>query len=120
MLAAGKSFADSAKELGVEPVDSGFFARGRGVVPQIGADPKATQQLFALADGQVSPVLEFKDLVFCARLVERRLPAAADLVEPRTQLQEQLFQYKSYQMMSEYVAGLRKNAEITVMAGVLE
>ncbi|MBN2705161.1 MAG: hypothetical protein JXR89_01820, partial [Deltaproteobacteria bacterium] len=120
MLAEGQALVDCAKALGVEVQDSGFFGRGRGAIPKIGTDPQLSLQLFALADEAISPVLVFQDTIFCAQMRERRLEPGAQAEAERSQVTEQLRQYKAYRLMNEYVIGLRQAADIKVMAGVLD
>lgn len=119
-LQAGKSLEEVAKGLELKLVDSGYFVRGRGAVPKIGNDPALSRQLFALQKGQISPALNHNGTYFFARLKGRRLELGADGDKFRQETEKQLLQYKQFRVMQEFVQALRQEADIKVMAGVLE
>ncbi len=119
-LAGGQSLDEAAAGIGVKLVESGFFGRGRGDIPKLGNDPQLSQQLFALAVGQTTSSLSYQDSFFFTRLKERRLELGDDGEKLKADIRQQLLQYKRFRMMDEFVKALRQEAEIKVMAGVLE
>ncbi|MCD6292891.1 MAG: SurA N-terminal domain-containing protein [Deltaproteobacteria bacterium] len=119
-LAEGKSFDEVASGIGVKLMESGFFVRGRGAIPKLGNDPQLSQQLFALAKGETTSILSYHDSFFFARLKERRLELGDDGEKLKADIRKQLLQYKQYRMMNEFVKTLRQEADIKVMAGVLD
>jgi len=119
-LAGGQSLDEAASGIGVKLVDSGFFGRGRGEIPKLGNDPQLSQQLFALTDGQTTSALPYRDGFFIAGLKERRLELGNDGEKLKADIHQQVLQYKRYRMMDEFVMALRQEADIKVMAGVLE
>ena len=119
-LEEGKTLNEVAKGLGLELVDSGYFVRGRGVIPKLGNDPALSQQLFVLNEGQVTRALQHNDAYFFARLQGRRLELGDEGDKLRLETRQQLLQYKQFRVMREYVQALRLESEIKVMAGVLE
>ncbi|MBN2809184.1 MAG: SurA N-terminal domain-containing protein [Deltaproteobacteria bacterium] len=119
-LTGGQSLKDAAAAIGAQLIDTGFFVRGRGAVPKIGNDPQLSQQLFALNLGQTSAALAHNDGFIFALLRERRLEPGADGAKLKADIEQQLLQYKRYRIMDEFVQGLRQDADIKVMAGVLD
>lgn len=119
-LDAGKSLDEVAAGMDVELIDSGFFVRGRGAIPKLGNDPKLSLQLFALSAGQTTSSLQHRDSFFFARLKERRFDLGEDGEKLQKDIRQQLLQYKRYKMMDEFVQALRQEADIKVMAGVLD
>ncbi len=119
-LAGGKSLDEVAAEIDVKLIDSGFFARGRGAIPKLGNDPKLSQQLFALSPAATTPALQHNSSFFFARLKERRLELGDEGEKLKADIKQQLLQYKRYRMMDEFVKVLRQDADIKVMAGVLD
>ncbi|NPA25235.1 MAG: hypothetical protein GXO34_05370 [Deltaproteobacteria bacterium] len=119
-LKKGEKLEAVAKELKIDLVDTGYFTRGRGVVPKLGPAPKLSLQFFALKPGEVSPALKYRDSMVFARLRERRFDLGAERAKLEKRLQQQLLQYKRSHLMREFVGGLRRDAEIKVMAGVLD
>ena len=117
----GKKLDEVAKSFKLKLADTGFFRRGRGLIPGLGADPALTRQVFALQAEEISPALHYRNLVAFARLRERRLQ---DNEKERDQAQkmilQQLTQYKRGHLMQEFIMGLRRSAEIKVMEGVLD
>jgi peptidyl-prolyl cis-trans isomerase D len=118
-LKEGKSLEEVAKGLNLKLVDSGFFSRSRPI-PKIGNDQALKPKLFALHKGQTSETLSHNGTYFLARLQERRLELGADGDKLRQDTKQQLSRYKQYRVMQEYVQALRQEADIEVMAGVLE
>ena len=119
-LQSGKSLDEAAAGIDVKLIDSGFFVRGRGAIPKLGNDPQLSRQLFALSAGQTTSSLSYQDSFFFARLKERRLDLGDDGEKLQKDIRQQLLQYKRYKMMDEFVQALRQDAEIKVMAGVLD
>lgn len=119
-LKEGKTLDEVGTGLELELVDSGFFVRGRGAIPEVGNDPALSPQLFALQKGQTTPALNHNGTYFFARLKGRRLVLGADGDKLRQDTEKQLLQYKQFRVMQEFVQALRQEAEIKVMAGVLE
>ncbi len=119
-LKEGKTLEEVATGLELKLVDSGYFVRGRGAVPKVGNDPALSRQLFALLKGQTTPALNHNGTYFFARLKERRLEFGADGDKLRQDTEKQLLQYKEFRVMQEFVQALRQEADIKVMAGVLE
>jgi len=119
-LKAGKTLEEVAAGFELKLIDSGYFVRGRGAIPKVGNDPALSRQLFALQKGQISPALNHNGTYFFARLKERRLELGADGDKLRQDTEKQLLQYKQYRVMQEFVQALRQEADIKVMAGVLE
>ncbi len=119
-LAGGKSLDGAAAEVDVKLIDSGFFVRGSGAIPKLGNDPKLSQQLFALTIGETTAALQHNISFFFARLQERRLELGDEGEKLKKDIEQQLLQYKRYRIMDEFVQGLRQDADIKVMAGVLD
>ena len=118
-LKESKSLEEVAKGLGLKLVDSGFFSRSQPI-PKIGNDPALSRKLFALHRGQISEALPHNGTYFLARLQERRLELGADGDKLRQETKQQLLRYKQFRVMQEFVQALRQEADIEVMAGVLE
>ncbi len=119
-IAGGKSLDEAAAGIDVKLIDSGFFVRGRGAIPKLGNDPEVSLQLFALTVGETTAALQHNNSFFFARLKERRLEIGEDGEKLKADIEQQLLQYKRYRMMDEFVQGLRQDADIKVMAGVLD
>lgn len=119
-LKEGKTLDEVAKGLKLKLVDSGYFVRGRGAIPKLGNDPAISRQLFALNKGQISSALQHNGSYFFARLQGRRLELGADGDKLRQDTRQRLLQYKQFRVMQELVQALRQEADIEVMAGVLE
>ncbi len=119
-LQAGQSLDEVAAGSDIKLIDSGFFVRGRGVIPKLGNDLQLSRQLFALAVGETTPSLSYRDSFFFARLKERRLDLGDDGEPLQKDIRQRLFQYKRYKMMDEFLQALRQDADIKVMAGVLD
>ncbi|HIE07339.1 MAG TPA: hypothetical protein EYP64_04785 [Desulfarculaceae bacterium] len=118
-LKGGKTLDEIATGLDLKLVDSGFFSRSKAI-PKIGKDPALSLRLFALQKGQSSEALQHNATYFLARLRERKLELGADGDKLRQDTEQQLLRYKQYQVMQEFVQALRQEADIEVMAGVLE
>lgn len=119
-LAEGQSLDEAASGIGVKLIESGFFVRGRGMIPKLGNDPQLSQELFSLSAGQTTSVLQHQDSLFFARLKERRLELGDDGDKLKENIRQQLLQYKRFRMMDEFVQALRQDSDIKVMAGVLD
>ncbi|MCD6270011.1 MAG: SurA N-terminal domain-containing protein [Deltaproteobacteria bacterium] len=118
-LKGGKTLDEVATGLDLKLVDSGFFSRIQAI-PKIGKDPALSRKLFALHKGQISEALQHNATYFLARLRERKLELGADGDKLRQETEQQLLRYKQFQVMQEFVQALRQEADIEVMAGVLE
>ena len=119
-LGEGQSLDEAAAGIDVKLIDSGFFVRGRGAIPKLGNDPQLSRQLFALTSGQTTDALQHRDSFFFARLKERRLDLGDDGEKLKGEIRQQLIQYKRYRLMNEFVQALRQEADVKVMAGVLD
>ncbi len=119
-LKEGQSLDEVAAGIGAKLIDSGFFIRGRGAIPKLGNDLQLSQRLFALTVGETTAALQHQDSFFFARLQERRLELGDDGEQQKEDIRQRLIQYKRYRMMNEFVQALRQDAEIKVMAGVLD
>ena len=119
-LEDGQSLDDAAAGIDAKLIDSGFFVRGRGAIPKLGNDLQLSQQLFALTVGETTAALQYQKSFFFARLKERRLELGDDGEKQKEDIRQRLIQYKRYRMMNEFVQALRQDAEIKVMAGVLD
>ncbi len=119
-LKGGQSFDEVAAGIDTKLIDSGFFVRGRGAIPKLGNDLQLSRRLFALTIGETTAALQYRDSFFFARLQERRLELGDDGEQQKEDILQRLIQYKRYRMMNEFVQALRQDAEIKVMAGVLD
>ncbi|MBN2706415.1 MAG: SurA N-terminal domain-containing protein [Deltaproteobacteria bacterium] len=119
-LEEGKTLEEAAHEIGAELQDSGYFLRGRGVIPKIGTDQQLSSQLFALLEGQTSSALRFRDSYLFARLDDRRLELGDDASAQKEEIRAQLLQFKGYRLVNEFVQHLRQEADVKIMAGVLD
>lgn len=119
-LKEGQSFDEVAAGIDTKLIDSGFFVRGRGAIPKLGNDLQLSRRLFALTIGETTAALQYRDSFFFARLQERRLELGDDGEQQKEDILQRLIQYKRYRMMNEFVQALRQDAEIKVMAGVLD
>ena len=119
-LEEGQSLDEVAAGIDLKLIDSGFFVRGRGAIPKLGNDPQLSRQLFALTPGQTTDALQHRGSFFFVRLKERRLDLGDDAEKLKGEIRQQLIQYKRYRLMNEFVQALRQEADIKVMAGVLD
>ena len=119
-LEDGQSLDEVAAGIDLKLIDSGFFVRGRGAIPKLGNDPQLSRQLFALTPGQTTDALQHRGSFFFVRLKERRLDLGDDAEKLKGEIRQQLIQYKRYRLMNEFVQALRQEADIKVMAGVLD
>ena len=119
-LEDGQSLDEVAAGIDLKLIDSGFFVRGRGAIPKLGNDQQLSRQLFALTPGQTTDALQHRGSFFFVRLKERRLDLGDDAEKLKGEIRQQLIQYKRYRLMNEFVQALRQEADIKVMAGVLD
>jgi parvulin-like peptidyl-prolyl isomerase len=77
------------------------------------------EPIFALAQGEVSPVLEHGRRFFVFQLVRKVEPDDQDPEETRRRVQVELFQQKGEQALARYIADLKQATEIRVNRPIL-
>jgi parvulin-like peptidyl-prolyl isomerase len=77
------------------------------------------EALFALAPGQISPVMEHQQRYLLFQLVKKAEARDQDLDDVRRRIQLDLFQKKGEEALDRYIADLKKGTEIRVNRSVL-
>lgn len=110
----GANFAELAEKNSVDKGsaanggDLGFFGRGQMV-------PAFEKAAFSLAEGQVSDIVESPFGLHLIKLIEKKPASKLRLDQAENDLREYLFRSAQQKSFEEYVAGLRKSADVKVL-----
>lgn len=118
LLRSGKKFGDLARKYSLSADanvggDLGFFARG--VMP-----PQFDEVAFKLAVGQISDVVASDYGYHLFKVLEKRPARQRELAEVRGEVEKKLLHQKQEAAQREFVALLRKGAQIVVNEPVLQ
>jgi len=117
-----------AADLAKDPGKFEAVARERSISPDRGQARSYNEEdlpvelrepLFALQPGQISEALEQSQHWIIFQLVRKSEERAADLASARRTIQLQLFQAKGNQALEQFLADLKKKAEIRVNRPIL-
>ncbi len=117
-LKSGKKFSDLARRYSLSADakvggDLGFFPRG--VMP-----PQFDEVAFTLSPGQVSDVVSTDYGFHLFKVLERKAPRKKELAQVRGEIEQKLLEQKRAAAEREFVAELRKKADIRVNEPALQ
>lgn len=119
-LDEGKTMAEESERLGLPMDTTGFFAR-RAPAPKIGFDQDLVEAAFRLSPQNPRPdrVFETGNGCYVIEYKARKEPSLEDYEKEKADVRQTLLQQKQFRAISEWMAELRSNSEITIDQSIL-